>query len=282
MKPLANVKGKYEVFFLRMHPIKQNECTAFILPKGMSLKSGKIITLISSCKEVKYDPIKVKVGSVVFKPIKKLTLKEIDSLRMIDDYEIREPEGVQNNCYFSWKAVELLPEDHPYQWIDGGNHFCEECATKVMDAIRESCVEKATCERFKENGNCDGCRIADYEEGNSCNGIDSDSVETCMFEWKENDERHGCGNLIEFCATDECAESEMERFLKDGFRFESDSDRHSLKQIAEHVPGLFPERSKENNLLKKLLLHAIWDTHWHEKHPYKTNPVVGYHTFEIV
>lgn len=282
MKPLGRCKTKFEVFFLRMIDIGRKECNAFILPQDRSLKPGKICTLVSSLKEDRDGPFRVRIIGVAYKKIKKLTIREIGSLHMDDAYEILDPEGVKNHCWFNQDSIDLLPEDHPNKWLESWVSLCEDCADRVLASIHESCVKKATCSHYKENGTCNGCREADYEVGNSCCGNDSDSVGTCEFEWEENGEHKGCGNLIEYNATDECAETELAHFMEHGFDSECDFDRHSLKEIAENLQNEYSERSKEYGFVQKMLLHAIWDTHWSKTHAYKNNPMIGYHTFELV
>jgi len=282
MKSIDKTTRRFEVYFLRMFPIKRKECTSFVLPKELSLKPGVVCTLVSSMKGDRDGPLKIRIKDVRSKPIRRLTVKEIEALHMDDVDEILDPQNVRKHCWFNHDAIDLLPEDHPHKWIDGGINLCEGCAAKISQAIWESCVNKATCKEFQTNGYCDKCSISSYKVGRSYGGMDSDSVGTCDFTWEENGEHKYCGELIEFHATNECAESEILHFMEHGFHFESDFDRHALKGIVENLDDIYNGRCKERTFLKKILFHAIWNTHWRDSYPYERNPVVGIHTFEIV
>jgi len=283
MKPIGRAKKRFEVFFLRMCDIKKRDCTSFILPKAFSRKPGDTCTLVSSLREGTDRQFNVRINDVRYKPIRRLTINEIESLHMDDDYEIAHPMSVNDHCWIRDDAIDLLPENHPLKWLNESFSLCEDCAEKIVDVIRESCTQaKELCNEYNYYGTCDRCTITQYLVGNSSGGIESDSVGTCQYEWDdENGEHHCCHNLIEFCATNHCAETEFDHFMERGYA-DGDFDRHSLKTIAEHLDGVYSSRCKERTFLKKMLLHAIWNTHWKDSYPYEKNPVVGLHTFEIV
>lgn len=270
-------KTRLEVYSSRLSLIKQGDCTAFILPRSLSLRERSIRNLISDSNRDRVPELRIRIRNVSFKRLNDLTDQEIETLKM--DYPDEILDAEEDDCCFLYKhALAHLPNGHPLSWIEEANDFCRPCAEKIVDEIRDACVKKDSCIEKSRSRGCPSCSEIRYQVASD---VTSDSGRTCHFS-ETDDEYARCGRYLHTSLTRCGCEQEVGHFQTFNFDFSSESDRYSIKKMLECIdyPGL--DDDEDTQFIKLLGMRATWNTYWGRHHSYKKNPHIGYHTFEVI
>lgn len=281
MKIQDGKKTVLETYFLRFNQICYHKVQAFVMPKEIVFRPGKRISFLEVCDDRKPKRRQAVVLDVQTRRLLDIVGDERAALGMDLQDEIR-TERFSGCAYFEESALEKLPEGHPLRWITKGNDFCISCAEKLVDAMRDACVEKTEgCPDIHRPGSyyeCSRCPHIVYSEALS--ECETDSIRRCQ-NHEPGDENNQCCCVIETSPTKYCLEEEIGDWQEYGFNFDRDADRCILQIVADS-DYLEELEACDVEFVKDLVYRSVWDSYWFDKHPSSVNPTVNYHTFRLL